>query len=60
MAEAISAAIAMPLDERIRRNDALLQVIWDSDISIWMDNFLSSLRLLDRSALSVSLPDRSS
>ena len=51
MAEAISSAIAMPKEERIRRNDALLQVIRDSDISIWTENFLSSLRRLDRDGL---------
>ena len=52
MAEAILEAIMMPLEERIRRNDELLQVVQGSDISIWTDKFLNCLRRIDHTTLS--------
>ncbi len=49
MAEAIATAVEMPLEERIRRNDALVEVVRNTDISIWTETFLSRLRRVDQS-----------
>lgn len=39
----IARALAMPLEERRARHDALLKIIMQSDINDWPDRFLSAL-----------------
>jgi len=44
VADAIKKALTMPLEERIRKWTALMQVVRDSDVSIWRDDFVGALR----------------
>jgi trehalose 6-phosphate synthase len=34
----------MPLSERIRKWEALMQVVRDTDVGIWRDDFVKALR----------------
>lgn len=43
LSEAIKKALTMPLDERIRKWKALMQVVRDSDVSIWRDSYVKAL-----------------
>ncbi|WP_339913552.1 trehalose-6-phosphate synthase [uncultured Brevundimonas sp.] len=44
LSDAIKQALTMPLDERIRRWTALMQVVRETDVSIWRDDYVSALR----------------
>ncbi len=43
LSEAIKVALDMPLAERIRKWQALMQVVRDTDVSIWRDDFVGAL-----------------
>ncbi|MBB5744716.1 alpha,alpha-trehalose-phosphate synthase (UDP-forming) [Brevundimonas variabilis] len=44
LSEAIKQALTMPLAERIRKWKALMQVVRDTDVSIWRDDFVGALK----------------
>lgn len=44
ISDALSRALAMPLAERKDRWQALMKVVRDSDVSLWRDLFVSTLR----------------
>jgi trehalose 6-phosphate synthase len=44
LSEAIARALAMPLDERVRRWRALMQVVRDTDVGVWRDDYVAALR----------------
>ncbi|WP_226637986.1 alpha,alpha-trehalose-phosphate synthase (UDP-forming) [Brevundimonas poindexterae] len=44
ISDALSRALAMPLAERKDRWQALMQVVRESDVSLWRDLFVSTLR----------------
>ena len=48
VADAIKRALTMPLEERKRKYQALMQVVRDTDVSIWRDDFVSTLRAIER------------
>ena len=50
LSDAIKRALDMPLEERKRKWAALMQVVRDTDVGIWRDDFVSSLRAIDRPA----------
>ena len=43
LSDAIHKALTMPLDERIRKWEALMQVVRDTDVGIWRDAFVKAL-----------------
>lgn len=43
LSEAIKTALTMPLEERIQRWQALMQIVRDTDVSIWRDDFVAAL-----------------
>jgi len=47
LSEAIKRALTMPLDERIRKWKALMQVVRDTDVGIWRDSYVGALRSVD-------------
>tara|TARA_R110002124_G_scaffold99755_1_gene245957 strand:+ start:9074 stop:10507 length:1434 start_codon:yes stop_codon:yes gene_type:complete len=47
LSDAIKRALTMPLDERRRRWSALMQVVRDTDVSIWRDDYVEALRDVD-------------
>ena len=51
VAEAIQRALAMPLDERRRRHDALLAVLRRNDIHAWHSRFIGALQAGARPAI---------
>jgi trehalose 6-phosphate synthase len=44
LSEAIKTALTMPLEERIRKWKALMQVVRDTDVGIWRDSYVGALR----------------
>ena len=50
LSDAIKRALEMPLAERKRKWEALMQVVRDTDVGIWRDDFVASLRAIDRPA----------
>ncbi|WP_374600520.1 trehalose-6-phosphate synthase [Brevundimonas sp.] len=50
VADAIKRALTMPLEERRRKWQALMQVVRDTDVSVWRDDFVSTLRAIERPA----------
>lgn len=44
LSEAIKTALTMPLAERIRRWEALMRVVRDTDVAIWRDDFVTALK----------------
>jgi len=44
LSEAIKTALTMPLEERIRKWKALMQVVRDTDVGIWRDSYVSALK----------------
>ncbi len=48
LSDAIRTALTMPLAERRRKWEALMQVVRDTDVSIWRDEFVATLRALER------------
>jgi trehalose 6-phosphate synthase len=47
LSEAIKRALTMPLEERIRKWKALMQVVRDTDVGIWRDSYVGALRSVD-------------
>lgn len=43
LSEAIKQALTMPLSERIRKWQALMQVVRDTDVARWRDDFVTTL-----------------
>ena len=43
LSEAIQKALTMPLAERIRKWEALMKVVRDTDVSIWRDDYVRAL-----------------
>jgi trehalose 6-phosphate synthase len=50
LSDAIHRALTMPLDERRRKWASLMQVVRDTDVGVWRDDFVSSLRATERPA----------
>lgn len=48
LSDAIKRALTMPLAERRRKWECLMQVVRDSDVSIWRDDFVGTLRAVER------------
>ena len=44
LSEAIKKALTMPLKERIRKWEALMQVVRDTDVAVWRDSYVGALR----------------
>ncbi|SAL30873.1 alpha,alpha-trehalose-phosphate synthase [Caballeronia peredens] len=44
MADALAAALTMPLAERRARYDEMMQQLRDNNVSVWRDNFLRDLK----------------
>ena len=44
LSDAIHKALTMPREERIRKWQALMQVVRDTDVSIWRDAYVAALR----------------
>ena len=47
LSDAIHRALTMSLDERRRRWSALMQVVRDTDVSTWRDDFVDALRSVE-------------
>ena len=47
LSDAIHRALTMPLAERQRRWSALMQVVRDTDVSIWRDDYVATLRAIE-------------
>jgi trehalose 6-phosphate synthase len=47
LSEAIKRALTMPLEERIRKWKALMQVVRDTDVGIWRDSYVGALKSVD-------------
>jgi trehalose 6-phosphate synthase len=50
LSEAIHKALTMPLKERIRKWQALMQVVRDTDVGIWRDSYVKALMKVERRA----------
>lgn len=50
LSDAIKRATDMPLAERKRKWEALMQVVRDTDVSVWRDDFVACLRAVERPA----------
>ena len=50
LSDAIHRALTMPLTERRRKWEGLMQVVRDTDVGIWRDDFVSTLRAIECSA----------
>lgn len=48
LSDAIKRALDMPLEERKRKWAALMQVVRDTDVGVWRDDFVASLRAIAR------------
>lgn len=48
LSEAIHRALTMPLEERQRKWALLMQVVRDTDVGIWRDDFVASLIAVER------------
>ena len=46
LSEAIKKALTMPREERIRKWKALMQVVRDTDVAVWRDDYVKALRAL--------------
>ena len=51
LSDAIQRALTMPLAERKRKWECLMQVVRDTDVGIWRDDFVSTLRAIERPAV---------
>ena len=48
LSDAIQRALTMPREERKRKWACLMQVVRDTDVGIWRDDFVSMLRAVER------------
>ncbi|WP_312144906.1 trehalose-6-phosphate synthase [Brevundimonas sp.] len=44
LSEAVKTALTMPLEERIRKWKALMQVVQATDVSVWRDSYVGALK----------------
>ncbi|WP_313005126.1 trehalose-6-phosphate synthase [Brevundimonas sp.] len=44
LSEAVKTALTMPLEERIRKWTALMQVVQATDVSVWRDSYVGALK----------------
>ncbi len=51
LSDAIQYALTMPLAERRRKWACLMQVVRDTDVGFWRDDFVSTLRAIERPAI---------
>ncbi len=51
LSDAIQRALTMPLAERKRKWACLMQVVRDTDVGLWRDDFVSTLRAIERPAI---------
>ncbi|MDP2763597.1 MAG: trehalose-6-phosphate synthase, partial [Brevundimonas sp.] len=47
LSDAIKRALTMPLAERKRKWEALMKVVRDTDVGIWRDDFVATLRAIE-------------
>ena len=47
LSDAIHKALTMPLAERIRKWEALMKVVRETDVSIWRDDYVRALQAID-------------
>ena len=50
VADAIKRALTMPLNERRRKWECLMQVVRDTDVGVWRNDFVATLRAVVRPA----------
>ena len=50
LSDAIHKALTMPLAERIRKWEALMKIVRDTDVSIWRDDYVRALLSVDGDA----------
>ncbi|MDP1913586.1 trehalose-6-phosphate synthase [Brevundimonas sp.] len=50
LSDAIQRALTMPLEERKRKWACLMQVVRDTDVSVWRNDFVATLRAIERPA----------
>ena len=50
LSDAIHKALTMPLAERIRKWEALMQVVRETDVSIWRDDYVRALLAVEADA----------
>ncbi|HZV84566.1 MAG TPA: trehalose-6-phosphate synthase, partial [Brevundimonas sp.] len=48
LSDGIKRALLMPLPERRRKWECLMQVVRDTDVSVWRDDFVGTLRAIER------------
>jgi len=48
LSDAIKRALTMPLEERRRKWESLMQVVRDTDVGVWRDDFVATLRAIVR------------
>ena len=48
LSDAIQRALTLPLAERRRKWESLMQVVRDTDVSVWRDDFVATLRSVAR------------
>lgn len=44
LSDGIKRALTMPLEERRRKWEALMEVVRDTDVGVWRDDFVATLR----------------
>jgi trehalose 6-phosphate synthase len=47
LSDAINRALTMPLAERVRKWQALMQVVRDTDVGVWRDSFVGALNAVE-------------
>ena len=50
LSDAIQRALTMPLAERKRKWERLMQVVRDTDVGVWRDDFVGTLQAIERPA----------
>jgi len=48
LSDGIKRALTMPLEERRRKWESLMQVVRDTDVGVWRDDFVATLRAVER------------
>ncbi|MDZ4274990.1 MAG: hypothetical protein U0995_03060, partial [Erythrobacter sp.] len=56
LSDAIKRALTMPLEERKRKWECLMQVVRDTDVGVWRDDFVSTLRAIECRAVGGDAP----
>ena len=50
LSDAIKRALTMPLSERRRKWECLMQVVRDTDVGVWRNDFVATLRAVEKPA----------